>query len=172
MKIEVPLSRAHKIVERLSELVSDAMKEALLEYEPQIALEDFTKEAVMAPVEKVRLLILETQKVKNIIAQANASAGISTHMGDLSAVVKLLSFYTMVQEKSREATGAVVQNLYQDMKTVYRRSSAPNLVQEITELQMRKNYLSDLISVANQTQVILDLPDDLMTLVRGFPSNV
>lgn len=189
-KIEVSLTRAHKIAERLKQLATEALNEAK-RFAAPVILQGVVSEAQIERLREqgraVRLhtaraerLTLAAANVRTVIGIQNSARGIGELMATLDAVNRILchkkelqgyakSVGVQVSELTPNAVVADNTGYGSHMVTVSILESGDRQVldTEIAALQKKAFSLSDRIAEANATRVAIELDDDLADEVTG-----
>lgn len=166
--VSVSLTRAHKVEQRIGEQITELTRKLNAEQAPVTKLDDFAVEPNMALIDEIEILMRVQQNVRNALGQANHESGINTLLGELALVNRMLVFHGRTQNLFESSVGEVVEQDYnQNRVKLFIRSSAPDMSSRIRALKVRKTRLSDNLAEANQTQVTLEIPVDLLDLVLG-----
>lgn len=186
--LEVSLSRAHKVAERLKDLV----KETLAEVETQSqasgfssrpapsALEDLSGRAlrVLALADKASVYSKAWVTVRSVIASENNKRGIDKMLADLEMINKLTVTYKQLVTHSKaaghlpaEAASYIPEGTTYGYGLTVNPMREPSVVVKITaklaSLQREAIQLSDAIAEANAPRVQLQLSEDIVNEVTG-----
>lgn len=187
--IQVSLTRAHKIAERLkahaTELLSNSMvsgSPTLINGRAAAQLERMGASGIkaVADFEKAERVLRACANVRTVIARENQSRGISAKLAELDAVNKLVaqakslheSFGSAQIELNEVATYQPLGNegSYQSglRVNVVEPASRDSLQQHLRRLQREAVQLSDAVAEANAARVELVLDDDLAAIATGL----
>lgn len=189
-KIEVSLTRAHKIAERLKQLATEAFNESKRLAAPVI-LQGAISEAqierlrdqnkmVAHHVTRAERLTTACAHVRTIIGAENSARGIGELMATLDGVNRVMAHKKELQGYAK-SVGVQLSELKPKAPVVDTSGYGANtvtvsiletvdaqlLTQDIIALQKKVFVLSDRIAEANAGRVAIELDDDLVNEVTG-----
>lgn len=185
--LDVTLSRAHKIAERLKDLMKDSLADAESQSEAksftgapapsELAVLSTRGASVLAALTAATSYSLEWAKVRSAIARENQKRGIDRMLADLERLNKLIITYKQVVAATKAegwlpsevAQGTFDANAGRYLTVNVMRESATSgeIAQALQGLQSRVIQLSDEIAEANAPRVKLELPDAIARVVTG-----
>lgn len=185
--LEVSLSRAHKIVERLNESFKNALTEAeelsslvsITAYPSPSGIEELRNRSDRAykAIENAQKYSEALASVRTVIAIENNKRGIDRMLARLDALNKISATLKQIVATSKKDGYLPVEvELYPKDSSSYFNlvvnpirgtASAKLVVARYAEVQRDLVQLSDAISEANAPRVKLELPDNIVALVTG-----
>lgn len=189
-QIQVTLSRAHKIVERLKSLQSDAATEikGLIDTQhvqtaptPSTLAElEKTAEAVKIALDTHRELTATLANVKTVVSTANHERGIHKNLSMLDALNQRIALLKTVLTATKSAgckvsevtavfaTGVPQSYNVVTVNPVKDEALRDTVADDLKSAQAKAIQVSDEIAELNAQRVTLELPEQLVDLVTGI----